>query len=590
MIIDALPMTSTICYLSADIFLLKSLYKMKDRAMKYENIFTLLERTTAKNQKKVALGMKTLWGWNEFTYKGLSLLSERLGAYLINDLQIPKGEKLAILSESLPEYGVCVFGSVLAGLTIVPLDNKLTIFELTSILSNCEPTVLMTSSKNYKKAQELKEKIPSIKHIILMEASEYECEQTPSLYSIPANYSAKWRRRPLNDTALIIYTSGTTGAPKGVQTTYKNMLAQMYDMRKVLSGMMPENKEMRMLSILPMNHLFEMTVGFFTMLNHGYSVYYTSSLKPKDILDILQEKKIRFMVTVPAFLKLLKAYFESEISKKSSMYKLMFNIKYHLAKYVPTSIRRFMFRTIHRLYGGQFYGYISGGAPLDPTVGAWFKRIGVRIYQGYGLSETSPVVSMCGKLNQDNIKSVGPILDSYEAKIDGETGELLVKGPSVMKGYYGRDDLTREVLEEDGWFHTGDIGEIKNGLLYITGRIKNMIVLSGGKKVFPEEVETVMQQSDNFKEVCVVGMPKAGGEKDGCEEIVAVFVPTEEYAARFENAESLEKAVISEVKQLSLQLAPYKRPINIIVRTESLPRTATSKIKRKEVKALLAQN
>ena len=156
------------------------------------------------------------------------------------------------------------------------------------------------------------------------------------------------------------------------------------------------------------------------------------------------------MVTVPAFLKLLKAYFESEISKKSSMYKLMFNIKYHLAKYVPTSIRRFMFRTIHRLYGGQFYGYISGGAPLDPTVGAWFKRIGVRIYQGYGLSETSPVVSMCGKLNQDNIKSVGPILDSYEAKIDGETGELLVKGPSVMKGYYGRDDLTREVLEEDG--------------------------------------------------------------------------------------------------------------------------------------------
>ena len=111
---------------------------------KYENIFSLLEKTTALNQKKVALGMKTLWGWNEFTYKGLSLLAERLGAYLINDLQIPKGEKLAILSESLPEYGVCVFGSVLAGLTIVPLDNKLTIYELTSILSSCEPMVLMT--------------------------------------------------------------------------------------------------------------------------------------------------------------------------------------------------------------------------------------------------------------------------------------------------------------------------------------------------------------------------------------------------------------------------------------------------------------
>ena len=556
--------------------------------MKYENIFALLEKTTTLNQKKVALRMKTLWGWNEFTYKGLGLLASRLGAHLINDLQIPKGEKLAILSESLPEYGVCVFGSVLAGLTIVPLDNKLTIYELTSILSSCEPTVMMCSSKNFSKAKELQSKIPSIKHIILMEASEHESAETPSIYSIPANYTAKWRRRPLNDAAFIIYTSGTTGAPKGVQTTYKNMLAQMYGMRKILQSMMPKNKEMRLLSILPMNHLFEMTVGFFTMLNHGYSVYYTSSLKPKDILDIMQEKKIRFMVTVPAFLKLLKSYFESEISKKSPMYRFMYNLKYHMAKFMPLSIRRLMFRTIHRLYGRHFYGYISGGAPLDPIVGAWFKRIGVRIFQGYGLSETSPVVSMCNKMNQDNMRSVGPILDSYEAKIDSDTGELLVKGPSVMKGYYGRQDLTDEVLESDGWFHTGDIAEIRNGLLYITGRIKNMIVLSGGKKVFPEEVETVMQQSDNFAEVCVVGMPKAGGEKDGCEEIVAIFVPTEEYASKFDSFEKLEQAVKAEVKHLSNQLAPYKRPINIVVRRESLPRTATSKVKRKEVKALLA--
>lgn len=555
--------------------------------MKYENIFTLLEKTTIENQKRVALGMKTMWGWSEFTYKGLGLLASRLGAYLINDLQIPKGEKLAILSESLPEYGVCVFGSVLAGLTIVPLDNKLTIYELTSILSSCEPTVLMTSSKNYERAQELKSKIPSIKHIILMEASEHESAQTPSVYSIPANYSAKWRRRPLNDTAFIIYTSGTTGAPKGVQTTYKNMLAQMYGMREILKSMMPKNKEMRLLSILPMNHLFEMTVGFFTMLTHGYSVYYTSSLKPKDVLDIMQEKKIRFMVTVPAFLKLLKTYFESEISKKSFMYRFMFNLKYHLARFMPFRIRRLMFRTIHRLYGREFFGYISGGAPLDPIVGAWFKRIGVRIFQGYGLSETSPVVSMCNNPRQDNIHSVGPIMSSYEAKIDEETGELLVKGPSVMKGYYGRQDLTDEVLEPDGWFHTGDIAEIRNGLLYITGRIKNMIVLSGGKKVFPEEVETVMQQSDAFAEVCVVGMPKAGGEKDGCEEIVAVFVPTKEFAEKFDKFEDMEAAVKAEVKHLSNQLAPYKRPINIIVRQTSLPRTATSKIKRKEVKALL---
>jgi long-chain acyl-CoA synthetase len=196
---------------------------------------------------------------------------------------------------------------------------------------------------------------------------------------------------------------------------------------------------------------------------------------------------------------------------------------------------------------------------------------------------------MCNNPNQDNMRSVGPILDSYEAKIDSETGELLVKGPSVMKGYYGRQDLTDEVLEADGWFHTGDIAEIRNGLLYITGRIKNMIVLSGGKKVFPEEVETVLQQSDKFAEVCVVGMPKAGGEKDGCEEIVAVIVPTEEVINSYSNFDEVETAVHKEVKSLSLQLASYKRPINIVVRQTGLPRTATSKVKRKEVKALLAE-
>ena len=557
---------------------------------KYENIFALLERTTNINNNKVALGMKTMWGWNELTYKGLSLLSTRFASYLINDLKIEKGEKVAILSESLPEYGVCVFGSVLAGVTIVPLDNKLTIYELNSILSSCMPSVLMTSNKNYKKAKELQQKIPSIKHIILIEPSENECEETPSLYSIPLNYNAKWRRRPLNDTALIIYTSGTTGSPKGVQTTYKNMLSQMYDLRKVFQSLMPKDKNIRLLSILPMNHLFEMTVGFFTMLSHGYSVYYTSSLKPKDILEVMQERKIRFMVTVPAFLKLLKSYFEAEISKKSNFYRVMFNIKFKIANFLPFCLRPFLFRTIHGLYGKHFYGYISGGAPLDPIVGDWFKTIGVRIFQCYGLSETSPIVSICSKTNQDNTHSVGPILSSYEAKIDLETGELLVKGPSVMKGYYDREDLTKEVIDEEGWFHTGDIAEIRNGLLYITGRIKNMIVLSGGKKVFPEEVETVLQQSNNFTEVCVLGMPKIGGEKDGCEEIVTVIVPKKEFINKFQSEEDMKKAVKLEVKQLSNQLAPYKRPINILIRTQSLPRTATSKVKRKEIKELLVKN
>ena len=426
--------------------------------MKYENVFSLLEKITILNNEKISLGMKSKWGWNEFTYKGLGLLSRRLACHLINDLQIPRGEKLAILSESKPEYGACVFGAVLAGLTTVPLDNKLTIYELESILSNCEPTVLLVSGANIDKAKELQTKVPAIKHIILMESSSAENSNIQSLYSIPENYEAKWRRRPLNATAFLIYTSGTTGNPKGVEITFKNMLSQMYDLQIALKAILPSG-DMRMLSILPMNHLFELTVGFFTFLNHGFSIYYTQSLKPKDILDVMTEKKIKFMITVPAFLKLLKTSIESEINKKSAITQILFKFSFEIARFLPMKYRKILFKQIHNKFGGEFYGCISGGAPLDSTVGEFFNRIGIKIYQGYGLSETSPVVAVNRGKIQD-IKSVGPALRSFEAKTDTQTGELLLRGPSVMKGYYKRDDLTLEVIDNDGWLHTGDIAHI----------------------------------------------------------------------------------------------------------------------------------
>lgn len=555
--------------------------------MKYENVFSLLEEITINNGEKVSLGMKSKWGWNEFTYKGLGLMSRRLASYLINDLQVEKGERLAILSESKPEYGACVFGSVLAGLTTVPLDNKLTIFELESILSSCEPSVILTSSSNIEKAKELQMRLPSLKHIILMDPSVYEDIKVPSLYSIPENYNAKWRRRPLSATAFIIYTSGTTGNPKGVEITFKNMLSQMHDLRVALKQILPQDTDMRLLSILPMNHLFELTVGFFIFLNHGHSIYYPQSLKPKDIMDVMAEKKIRFMITVPAFLKLLKSSIESEIHKKPLIIQKIFNLNLKLAKFLPVSMRKILFKQIHKKFGGEFFGCISGGAPLDAAVGEFFENVGINVYQGYGLSETSPVVAVNRGKYQD-LKSVGPALESYETKIDSSTGELLLRGPSVMKGYYKREDLTGDVIDSEGWLHTGDIAKIdKHGLIYITGRIKNMIVLSGGKKVFPEEIESVLEQSPNFAEVCVTGVKKNFGEKGGSEEIAAIIVPKQQYADNFSDVKNLEDAITNEVKYLSTHLAPYKRPINIIVRTELLPRTTTNKLKRNEIKNMI---
>lgn len=555
--------------------------------MKYENYFSLIEEVTIANSAKTALGLKTSLGWNEFTYKGLGLLSRKLACYLIDNLKIQKGERLAILSESRPEYGACVFGSVLAGLTTVPLDNKLTIYELKSILSDCEPTILLISSSNIEKGLELQKSIPSIKYLMMMEKFD-ESKIPYNLYNLPGNYETAWRRRPLRDTAFIIYTSGTTGAPKGVEISYKNMLAQMHDLRSVLKQLLANQRSYRMLSILPMNHLFELTVGFFTFLNHGFSIYYAKSLKPADILDIMTEKQIEFMITVPAFLKLFKTSIESELSKKSLPIQMMFKFCYEISRFLPICVRKLLFKSIHQKFGGKFFGCITGGAPLDPKVGQFFERIGIVVYQGYGLSEASPVVAVNRGKYQD-IKSVGPVMPSLEAKVDESTGELMLKGPSIMKGYYKRPELTNEVINAEGWLHTGDIAKIdEHGLIFITGRIKNMIVLSGGKKVFPEEIESVLEQSPNFAEVCVMGIKKSGGEKDGCEEIVAVIVPRQICIDRYEDIKELEHAITNEVKTLSLRLATYKRPTRIIVKTEQLPKTTTNKLKRKEIKEMIA--
>lgn len=558
-------------------------------SMKYRknNILLLLEDKTDFYENRIALGIKTALGWKEFTYKGIGLLSRKLATYFINDLQLKKGERLAILSESKPEYGACVFASVMAGLVTVPLDVKLTKYELKSILSDCAPAIILVSQENIEKALELQKEVASIKHIVVIDEPTYNLT-LPCLYTLPNNYEGKWRHRSSKSTAFIIYTSGTTGAPKGVEISFRNMLAQLNDIEELLPKFFDVDKGISVLSILPMNHLFELTVGFSAFLYWGLSVYYTQSLKPKDILGIMREKGVNFMIVVPAFLKLLKTGIESEINSGPKSVKILFNIMYNIAKRIPSyRVRKMMFKKIHDKFGGKFGGCIAGGAPLDVSVGEFFETIGIKVYQGYGLSETSPVVSV--NYDKRNVMaSVGKTLSSFEVKIDAKTDEIMLKGPAVMKGYYNQPEMTAEVIEPDGWLHTGDMGRIdKDGHIFITGRIKNMIVLSGGKKVFPEEVETVLEKSQYFSEVCVLGASRAGGSKDGTEDIVAVVVPKEDLMKKVSEEKELNRIVRDEVKYLSNQLAPYKRPINIVVLKDPLPKTTTRKVKRKEVKELI---
>lgn len=548
---------------------------------KSENVLLYLEKITKEYGDKNALGIKSNLGWRELTFKGLSILSQRLASYLI-EKGIDKGDKITILSESKPEWGAALFASVLAGATLIPLDIKLTAYELNSILSSCMPKILMCSNAYLEKAKQLKEEITSIEEIIVIDegCTDKTCQ---CLYDMPDARNLKWRHRNPQQSAFIIYTSGTTGSPKGVEITYKNSMAQV----KAISQCFNLSVNDRLLSILPMNHLFELSVGFLTFLSMGTAIYYSKSLKPKDLFPILLEKEITFMVVVPAFLKLLKTNIETEINKLGFFQKAIFNCLFRIAKFIPSvKMRKYLFPSIHRKFGGKFKGCISGGAPLDLEIAKFLETIGIKIYEGYGLSEASPVVSMSTD-KASKLGSVGRALPNVEVKIDEETGELLVRGDNVMKGYYNQPELTAQIIDEDGWLHSGDIAKIdKDGFIFITGRIKNMIVLNGGKKVFPEEVEAVLEQSPMFQEVCVVGTKRVGGQKDGTEDVSAVIVPKQELIDSIPDDAELLKKVKAEVKELGNKLSVFKRPTNIIISRELLPRTATSKIKRKEVKQL----
>lgn len=542
-----------------------------------KNILSFIEMKTRELEDHVALGIRSNLGWNEITFRGLGILSRKLASYLIS-LGVNKGDKIAILSESMPELGATLFANFLSGAVSVPLDIKLTIHELNHILSDCLPKVILVSSAYLDKAVKLKEIIPTLEHIIIIDGKGAN-KDFVNLHTLEDLPDKKWRHKAPNKTALIVYTSGTTGNPKGVEITSRNIFSQVQAIGKCFNF----NSNDKMLSILPMNHLFEISVGFMSFLNKGASIYYSNSLKPKDIFPIMKEKKITFMVAVPAFLKLIKTTLENEIRQYGPFKKAFFNFKFALASLIKSrTLSKLLFRELRMKFGGKFKGFMSGGAPLDIAVANFFESLGIRIYEVYGLSEASPIITMNTEKHR-KLGSVGKPIYGVKVRIDKETGELQQKGENIMRGYYNKPELTKEVITEDGWLKTGDIARIdSHGYVYITGRIKNMIVLSGGKKVFPEEVEAVLSKSPLIEEVLVYSDVIKTGSKQGTEEIGAKIHPKKEVLDQYPDDKELEKAIRNEVKKLSLELSSYKRPNNITITREPLPRTGISKVSRKK--------
>jgi long-chain acyl-CoA synthetase len=478
--------------------------------------------------------------WHDLSFEELRNAARQLSNYLI-DSGIECGDKVAIISESGAEFGIVFFATVRAGAILVPLDPKLSVDELVPILNDCSPRLIFASTLSAQTASKAALLCSSAIDIIGIGSDS----DLPNINSVSLADDKIGHERRLDETALVVYTSGSSGDAKGVMITFDNLIFQAERAEHLYQS----SQQDVFLSILPMNHLFEFVVGFLGALYAGSHICYLPSLFPDEIVQAIRAQNATYMVVVPAFLRLFKNTLERQ-SKGAAI-------------------------DLQTILGSQFRGFICGGAPLSASVQAFFEERRVRVFLGYGMTEASPIITTNthDEVRQD---SVGKPLPGVEVRIERD-GEICTRGRHVMQGYYNQPQWTSTAIDSDGWLHTGDIGHFDgDGFLYITGRKKDLIVLPGGKKVQPEEVESILATCSSVKEVCVLACRKA----DTDEEVVAVVVPSGE---TFNETE-----LQTELSQIWLKLAAYKRPARTIIWRAPLPRTHTMKLKRSEVQRMLS--
>jgi long-chain acyl-CoA synthetase len=459
------------------------------------------------------------------------------------------------------------------GAVAVPIDIQLSAEEVRNLLEDSESKVIFVSEKTTKTNKTVFDAI-NIDSNVFSEVIKH-----PHMDSFPSIDP--------EDIASLIYTSGTTGRPKGVVLTHRNFLSNVMSIQK--ANIIDESD--CLLSILPLHHSYPFMVNFLVPILIGAKVVYLQSLKGPDILKTMAEKNVTALVGVPQLFAMFRRGMIDGISKITPPFKWIVLSLLRLSGFLRDTLRintgKIMFSSIHKRFGKRFRFFVSGGAKLDPKVSQDLEALGFTILEGYGLTETSPVISF-NRPNRIKRGSVGLPLSEVEIKIgdanEEGNGEIAVRGPNIMKGYYRNHEETDKVIKGE-WFYTGDLGYVdKDGYLYITGRTKEVIVLSSGKNIYPEEIEKHYLQSPLIKEICVFGEGKTQGIADV---LKAVIVPNIEYMKE-NNISNFNEAVKWQINSLSSKISPYKRIMGYEVYQHTLPRTTLGKLKRYAIKDIVS--
>ena len=531
--------------------------------------------------------------FREVTHKEFRDEIKSLGTALV-DLGL-KDKRVAVISENRYEWGVAYLAIATGTGVVVPLDKALPNNEIESLIIRSEVEAIFYSNKYNEIMNEIKEKgNTNVKCFISMdlEKGENGIYSEKELTAKGKELIDKGDRRFLDakidneKMGIMLFTSGTTSVSKAVMLSHKNICSNLADIASVIK--VDEND--RFLSFLPLHHTFECTVGFLYPKSKGGAIAFCEGIR--HIAENIKEFQITAMISVPILFESMYRKVMKGIEKKGKLEDVKKGIKItqFLLKF-GIDIRRKVFKEIHDNLGGKVRLFVAGGAALDPEAEKGFNELGLKMYQGYGLTESSPVIAAEDDKNT-RLGSIGKAFPSLDVKIDNPNeegvGELLAKGPSIMLGYYNNEEATKETIDEEGWLHTGDLAKIdKDGFIFISGRKKFVIVLKNGKNIYPEELETLVNKIEGVKESFVYGRPEDDGDYKICAKIVYdVDVAKEFYGVN--NEEELKEALWKEVKKVNKTMPAYKYIREITITDKELIKTTTQKIKRfKEIKTVL---
>ena len=566
-------------------------------AKEFNNIKEIIYNSAKEYGDKTAFVIKNKIdkeiNYTNISYKKLLNDTNALGTWFYS-LGL-KDKRIAIIGKNRYEWELSYLSCLLGSIVAVPLDKDLQLEELENSLIRSKANAIIFDKKLLSLIEEIKARNNTqIKEFICMEKTD-AYKSVPELVKkgneILEKGNTEYINNPIDENAMaiLLFTSGTTSKSKAVMLSQKNIASNIYALQCV-EDIRPTDTN---IAFLPLHHIFG-SVGLLMMLSRGVRTAFPDGLRY--IKQNMQEYKVSVFVVVPVLTEAMYKAIQKEIEKqgKTKLVSRVVKISNFLLKF-HIDLRRKLFKEILENLGGELRLIISGGAPADPLFIKGFKDFGVETVQGYGLSETGPVIAA---ENYAAVKpgSVGLPMKNVSVEIvdkdEQGIGEIRVKGPNVMLGYNGMEELTKETIR-DGWFYTGDLGYFdKEGFLYITGRNKNLIVLKNGKKVFPEELETLINRIDLVSECLVFGMPNENDNNDVKLSVKIVYDEEfikEKYPEKTE--EELSKIIWDEIKQLNTTFPRYKHIKNLITSHEELIKTTTKKVKRhEEIKRIMQTN